>query len=234
MPLLLTTFLSAASFLLVMAANPGRAAVRATAAATQAQEAAVKFDAVILSPAEQAEMHKGRIILREVPTPGSKGRTFEAVGVIAGSLDEVLGIVTDYRRYHEFMPRVERTVVTDESDTVSLVEQHLKLPLGVHKRYRLRYTLRRGLEGFRVDWVKVAWPEVPLSQSVVDTSGYWQVTSFGEGRLLTVYRVCTDPGRVPLGMKGLALSLSKREVPKVIERVRYRLASLSGLRDPVE
>jgi hypothetical protein len=132
------------------------------------------------------------------------------------------------------MPRVERTVVTDESDAVSLVEQHLKLPLGVRKRYRLRYTLRKGPEGFRIDWVKVAWPEVPLSQSVVDTSGHWQVTSFGEGRLLAVYRVHTDPGRVPLGMKGLALSFSKREIPKVIERVRDRLASLFGSRGPVE
>jgi hypothetical protein len=225
-------FLSAASFLLVMAASPARASE--SARPSFGQEAVVQFDAVTLSPAEQAEIHKGRIISREVPTPGSKGRTFEAVGVIAGTLDEVLGIITDYRRYHEFMPRVERTVVTDESDAESLVEQHLKLPLGVRKRYRLRYTLRRGLDGFRVDWLKVAWPEVPLSQSVVDTSGYWQVTSFGEGRLLAVYRVYTDPGRVPLGMKGLALSLSKREVPKVIERVRDKLASLSGLRDPVE
>ena len=225
----LTLFLSAASFLLVMAATPAGASVRASSSAP-AQEALVQFEAVTLLPAEQAELHKGRIVPREVPTPGLKGRTFEAVGMITGTLDEVIGILTDYRRYHEFMPRVERTVVTDESDAVSLVEQHLKLPLGVRKRYRLRYTLRRGLEGFRIDWVKVAWPEVPLSQSVVDTSGHWQVTTFGEGRLLAVYRVYTDPGRVPLGMKGLALSLSKHEIPKVIERVRQRLRSLAAPR----
>ena len=229
MALLVTMFLSAASFLLVMAASPARAAVRPSASAP-AQEGLVQFEAVTLSPAEQAEIHKGRIVPRPVPTPGSKGRAFEAVGLITGTLDEVLGIVTDYRRYPEFMPRVERTVVTDESDAVSLVEQHLKLPLGVRKRYRLRYTLRRGPDGFRIDWVKVVWPEVPLSQSVVDTSGHWQVTSFGEGRLLAVYRVYTDPGRVPLGMKGLALSLSKHEIPKVIERVRQRLRSLAAPR----
>jgi len=229
--LIVSMFLPAASFLLVMTTSPARAAVRASAAA---QEDLVQFEVVTLLPAEQAEIHKGRIVPRDVPTPGLKGRAFEAVGMITGTLDEVLGILTDYRSYHEFMPRVERTVVTDESDGVSLVEQHLKLPLGVRKRYRLRYTLRRGPEGFRVDWVKVVWPEVPLSQSVVDTSGHWQVTSFGEGRLLAVYRVYTDPGRVPLGMKGLALSLSKHEIPKVIERVRKRLASLFGPRDSVE
>lgn len=233
MALIVTMFLSAACFSLVVTTSPARAAVR-TSAVAAAQEDLAQFEVVTLLPSEQAEIHKGRIVPREVPTPGLKGRAFEAVGLIKGTLDEVLGIITDYRSYHEFMPRVERTVVTDESDGVSLVEQHLKLPLGVRKRYRLRYTLRRGPGGFRVDWVKVVWPEVPMSQSVVDTSGHWQVTSFGEGRLLAVYRVYTDPGRVPLGMKGLALSLSKHEIPKVVERVRKRLASLFGPRRPIE
>ncbi len=111
---------------------------------------------------------------------------------------------------------------------VFLVEQYLKLPLGVHRRYRLRYTVRRGTDGFRIDWVKAPWPEVPLNHSVVDTSGHWQVGPFGDGRLLAIYHVYTDPGRVPLGMKGLALSLSKHELPKVIERVGQRLKAPAG------
>ena len=195
-----------------------------------AQEAPDRWEAVSLSPAEQVEIQQGKVVLRELPVRGKKGRTFEAVGVFTATLDEVLGIVTDFRRYSEFMPRVERTVVTDVSDTVFLVEQYLKLPLGVHRRYRLRYTLRREAEGFRIDWVKVSWPEVPLGHSVLDTSGHWQVGHFGEGRLLAVYRVYTDPGKVPLGMKGLVLSLSKREIPKVIERVGQRLKAGVGSR----
>jgi hypothetical protein len=217
---LVATFVWGASSLLFSTGPPARA-----------QEGRVQMEAVTLTSTEQAEIHAGEVILREVTSPGLKGRTYEAVGILAGTLEEALAIVTDYRRHAEFMPRVERTVVTDESETVSLIEEYLKLPLGVHKRYRLRYTLRRGAEGFRVDWVKVPWPEVPLSQSVVDTSGYWQITRFGEGRLLAVYHVYTDPGRVPLGMKGLALSLSKHEIPKIIERVRQRLLSRSGTRD---
>lgn len=227
--LLVAAVLGGASALFLVAGTPARASFQTS---PSAQGAAVAWEAVILSPDEQAEIRGGRIIVREVPAPGSKGRTFEAVGIITGRLDEVLEIVTDYRNYHEFMPRVERTVVTDESDTVSLVEQHLKLPLGVRKRYRLRYSVLWAEEGFWVEWHKVPWPEVPLSQSVVDTSGFWQVGQFGEGRLLAVYRVHTDPGRVPLGMKGLALSLSKHEIPKVIERVRKRHASRFGVREP--
>lgn len=192
------------------------------------QEGPVQWEPVILSPGEQIEIQSGKIVVREVPAPGLKGRTYEAVGIFTATLDEVLKVVTDYRHYDEFMPRVERTVVTDECPTVFLVEQYLKLPLGVHRRYRLRYTIRQGTGGFRIDWVKVPWPEVPLSHSVVDTSGHWQVGNFGQGRLLAVYRVYTDPGKVPLGMKGLALSLSKRELPKVIERVRQRLNAAPG------
>jgi hypothetical protein len=81
----------------------------------------------------------------------------------------------------------------------------------------------RGEAGFRIEWVKVAWPEVPLSQSVVETSGHWQVGRFAEDDLLALYHVYTDPGRVPLGMKGLAMSISKHDIPKIIEKVRQRL-----------
>lgn len=216
---LVATVLWGASTLLFLAGLPALA-----------QEGQLQMEAVTLTSAEQVEIQAGRVVLRALPSPGLKGRTYEAVGILEGTLEAALAIVTDYRRYAEFMPKVERTVVTDESDAVSVVEQYLKLPLGVHKRYRLRYTLRRGDEGFRVDWVKVPWPEVPLSHSVVDTSGYWQIARFGEGRLLAVYHVYTDPGKVPLGMKGLALSLSKREIPKVVERVRQRLEAISGPR----
>jgi hypothetical protein len=121
------------------------------------------------------------------------------------------------------MPRVERTVVTDESPTVAIVEQHLKLPLGMTRRYRLRYAYRELRGGFRVDWAKVPWPEVPPGHTVVDTWGHWQVSRGEDGALLAVYSVYTDPGHVPLGMKGLALSLSKHDLPKIIERVRARL-----------
>ena len=78
------------------------------------QEGPVQWEPVTLSPAEQIEIQAGRIVVRAVPAPGLKGRTYEAVGTFAAAMDEVLAIVTDFRHYGEFMPRVERTVVTDE------------------------------------------------------------------------------------------------------------------------
>ena len=187
------------------------------------QEAGLQLDPVVLSAAEQGEVLKGKIVVRSIPNPGLKGRTYEAIGNMAGELEDVLAVILDYRHYGEFMPRVERIVVTDEGPMVALIEQHLKLPLGITRRYRLRYTARVGADGFRVDWVKVPWPEVPLSHSVVDTSGHWQVGRHASGGLVALYHVYTDPRHVPLGMKGLALSISKHDLPKVIEAVRDRL-----------
>jgi hypothetical protein len=216
----MATLVGTASTLLVFAGLP---VGTAGGAPVPGQEGQLQLDPVTLSWAEQADIQAGRIIVREVPGPGLKGRIFEAVGVLPAKLEDAFAAITDYRNYADFMPRVERVVVTEEGPDVFLVEQYLKLPLGAHRRYRLKYTARRAPAGFRIDWIKVAWPEVPAPQTVAATSGHWQVSSFGEGRLLAVYYVYTDPGHVPLGMKGLALSLSKHDLPKVIEKVRERL-----------
>ena len=209
--------------LAVLAATGLALSAASGGSAGRPQETGLQLEPVVLSAAEQVEVFKGKIIVREVRDTGRKGRTFEAVGTFEAELDDVLAVILDYRHYGEFMPRVERIVVTDEGPAVALIEQHLKLPLGITRRYRLRYTARMGADGFRVDWVKVPWPEVPLSHSVVDTSGHWQVGRAASGGLLALYHVYTDPGHVPLGMKGLALSISKHDLPKVIEAVRSRL-----------
>lgn len=223
MTLLLTTLIGCASALILSAGLPMAGAAVRSPAPAGGQEGLIHLAPVTLSAREQTEIAAGRIVLREIPNPGLKGGTFEAVGLLTTTLDEALAVITDYPHYAEFMPRVERSVVAEESPTVFLIEQYLNLPFGAHRRYRLRYSARRATDGFRVDWVKVAWPEVPASQTVAETSGHWQVSSFGEGRLLAVYHVYTDPGYVPLGLKGLALSLSKRDLPKLIEKVRERI-----------
>jgi len=212
----------------VLAAAAAIAAVPGPRQDEAASRASLRLDPVILSAAEQAEVSRGKIVLRAVASPGLKGKAFEAVGTLPGTLDEVLAVVLDYRHYDAFMPRIDRTVVTDETPLVALVELHLKLPLGMSRRYRLRYSACVGSDGFRVDWVKVPWPEVPPSQTVVDTSGHWQVGRTADGELLGLYHVYSDPGRVPLGMKGLAASLSKHDLPKVIEAVRSRLRPPAG------
>jgi hypothetical protein len=179
-----------------------------------------------LTPRERADVLKGGIILRDMPTPGRPGKTFEALGILPGGVDEAYAIITDFRRYPEFMPRVERVAVKDESETVSIVEVRLAFPFGQSKQYRLKYLSSRTAEGFEVSWEKLAWPGLTPDQTVNDTSGRWLVRRFEAGGVLASYRVYLDTGPVPLGLTGIAQALGKRSLADVIERTRRRIREL--------
>ena len=187
-------------------------------------------DAPLAAP-ERTELLKGRVVLKELPNPGKKGRTFEAKGVLPCGLDDAFAVITDYARYPEFMPQVEQADVRPEGPGVAIVELHLGLPLGMKKRYRLRYEWARSEDGFDVTWQMIPWPEVPPGEQIADTSGGWRVRRFEGGGLLATYTFYTDPGHVPLGLTSLAMSLAKRSIPGVIERTRQRIRALSAPKD---
>ena len=214
MTALLALLFSAASFILLLAGTPARA--------WSASRPAAALE-LSLTPEERALIVKGKIVLREVPAPGRAGRTYEALGVVQGSLDEAVSVLTDFEHYPEFMPNVSAVTICEQVHPCSVIETSLRLPLGVKKRYRLRYTAGHDDAGFRLDWVKIDWPELKPSQTVVDTSGYWLVRGFEEGGLLVVYHVYTDPGHIPLGMSGLARSLAKAKIPDGIVSLRERI-----------
>lgn len=180
----------------------------------------------MLTPRERTDILKGSVIIRVVADPGQPGRTFEAVGTLPCGLDEAFAVITDYRRYPEFMPRVAQAVVKDEGDAGAVVEIRLSLPLGQSRRYRLKYESVRMEEGFVVAWRKVPWPELPGNQTVKDTSGRWLVRTFDAGGLLASYRVRTDPGPIPLGLDGVAEVLGKRSMADVISNLRRRVRTL--------
>ena len=219
MTVLLTMFLSAASFLLVLVVNPGRAADRVSLAAD---------NEIVLPPEERATVLRGKIVLRTLPSPGRKGRTYEAIGLIQGTLEEAVSVLTDFERYPEFMPNVSLSRVCERVEPCTVIETTLHLPLGVKKQYRLRYTGSREEDGFRLSWEMMPWPELKPSHTIADTSGFWLVRAFEEGGLIVVYRIYTDPGHVPLGLKGVALGVAKRKIPDGIVKLRERVRSVFG------
>jgi hypothetical protein len=181
---------------------------------------------IVLTPRERTDILKGSVIIRVLPDPGKPGKTFEAVGTLPCGLDEAFAVITDYRRYPEFMPRVAQTVVKEEGDAGAVVEIWLSLPLGQSRRYRLKYDSVRMGEGFVVAWQKVPWPELPANQTVRNTSGRWLVRTFEAGGLLASYRARTDPGPIPLGLDGVADALGKRSMADVITNLRRRVRAL--------
>jgi hypothetical protein len=213
---LLSALLSAATFFLLFAPVPTRAAESPPESNRE----------VALSPEERALILKGKIILRNLPNPGRKGRTYEAVGILQGSLDEAFAVLTDFGGYADYMPNVAAVRVCDVTGPCSVVEVKLRLPLGVKKQYRLRYTSARNDSGFEVSWQKLPWLELKPSQTVADTSGFWSVRTFEDRGLLAVYHVYTDPGHVPLGLTGIAQGVARSKIPAGISKLRERMQSL--------
>lgn len=211
---LLSALLSAAIFFLLSAGGPVRAAGSPRLESNRE---------VVLSPEERALILKGKIILRNLPNPGHKGRTYEAIGVLQGSLDEALAVLTDFGRYPEYMPNVGAVKICEVTDAGSVVEVKLHLPLGVKKQYRLRYSWTRDDSGFELIWDKLPWPELKPSQTVTDTSGFWSIRKFEGDRLLAVYHVYTDPGHVPLGLTGVAQGIARSKIPDGIVKLRERI-----------
>jgi len=196
------------------------------AAALTLLPTAARGQDISLNPVERARVRSGRILVREIPNPGMAGKTFEAVGRLPGTLDEALTVITDFRHYAEFMPRIARAEVKDESEHACVVEIRIGLPLGQSRQYRLAFESVRTNTGFVVAWRKVPWPELPPAQTVKDTSGRWLVGRCEEGGLLASYLVYTDPSPVPLGLTAVANAFGRGGVKDVIERVRLRLRTL--------
>lgn len=181
---------------------------------------------VVLSPEERAIVLKGKIVLRDIPNPDRKGRTYEAVGILQGSLDEAFAVLTDFGSYADFMPSVGASRVCDITGPCSVVEVKLHLPLGVRKQYRLRYTSTRYDSGFEVVWEMIPWPELKPSQTIADTSGFWNISPFEDGGLLAVYHIYTEPGSVPLGLTKVAYGVARSKIPDGIEKLRERIRSV--------
>ncbi|HSA97334.1 MAG TPA: hypothetical protein VLJ16_14890 [Acidobacteriota bacterium] len=214
MALPVTAVLSAASLLLFMAASPAHP--------PQSISAAVD-PKVVLTPEERALVLRGKIILRSHADPGLKGRTYEAIGLIQGSLAEAECVLVDFESYPDYMPNVAAIKVCERTGLMTVVETTLDLPLGMTKQYRLRYTAARDEDGFRLSWEMLPWPELKPSRTIADTSGFWRASEFDGGGLLVVHHVYTDPGHVPLGLTGIARGVAKHKVPDGIVKLRERI-----------
>jgi hypothetical protein len=184
------------------------------------------LETITLAPQERAAVLGGRIVVRELPATAEPVRTFEAVGLLPGSLDEAFAVIAGFRRYAEFMPSVKRTLVREESGNVSVVEIGIGLPFGQSRRYRLRYEWRRTEAGFVLTWRKVPWPELEPGQTVADTGGRWLVRRLEGGGLVASYLFFTDPRPVPLGLSGFAQAFGRKSGPDVIRAVERRILAL--------
>lgn len=97
-------------------------------------------NAISLAEPEKKRVAQGEIVVREIAAAGKNGRTFEAIGLIKASRNNVLKVLMDYKKYPEFMPNVSRVEIVEQDENAAVLNYTLTLPLVNIKKYRLKIT----------------------------------------------------------------------------------------------
>ncbi len=173
----------------------------------------------------KASIIKGNVVIRQVAKLEKNKQEYEAIGLIAGTLNEVSGVLADYANYPKFMPDVEEITVRNSSDGGTIVDHKLGLPLGFVKKYRLKFHSKKEEGRTQMFWKKLPWPELKAKQTVVDTYGQWIIEDFPDkdGHVLAYYRVYTDIGKVPLGTRWIVDALTSESIGDMFKGTTRRV-----------
>jgi hypothetical protein len=181
---------------------------------------------ISLNEHEKKLISRGDIVVREIAA-GKKGRTFEAIGLVKASRKSVLRVVTDYKKYPEFMPNVSRIDIVEQRGNEAVLNYTLSLPMGKIKKYRLKISESTpGNQYSLLEWHMLKWPEVKVEETIADTTGYWRIEEKSQNSSLVLYHVYTDPGSIPFGLGWIVDVLTKKSVPDVLLQTRKRAEKL--------
>ena len=171
----------------------------------------------------------GEIVVREIDAGGKKGRTLEAVGLIKASRKNIVRVLTDYKKYPQFMPNVSRIEVVEQRGNEVFLNYTLTLPLGKIKKYRLRISESEFADNISsIEWQMQKWPGLKTEETISDTTGYWHIKERSDNISLVLYHVYTDPGPIPFGMGWIVEILSKKSIPEVLLQTKRRAEKLYG------
>ncbi len=172
---------------------------------------------------------KGKIIIRKISGHRKNAEEYHAIGLIEGTLDEVSGVLTDYKYYPEFMPNIQEITIRSSTDEGFVIDHKLGLPMGVVKKYRLKYWAKKEPDRIQLFWKKLPWPELKPKETVIDTWGQWILEEYPEEdhHVLAYYRVYTDPGKIPFGMGWIVDILTKESIPNIIKQTRRRVNQMT-------
>jgi ribosome-associated toxin RatA of RatAB toxin-antitoxin module len=190
-------------------------------------------NSISLDEHEKKRIAQGEIIVREIDAVEKSGRTFEAIGLINASANNVMQVLKDYKKYPDFMPNVSRIEIVEQSGNVAVLNYTLTLPLKIIKKYRLRLSVNEAEEqSSLIEWQMEEWPELKMEETIRDTSGYWRIEAQSENKSLALYHLYTDPGSIPFGLGWIVDVLSKNSVPQVLLQTKDRTEELSRLKAP--
>ncbi len=175
---------------------------------------------------DMSRLSDSQIALADVSKPDRAGKAFLAATLINAPMQKICAVIQDFPAYPDFMPNMDKTKVTQAASDYSLVDMTLKLPLGKIKKYRLKMQPASSPQSCQLSWKLVPWEGLKQEETIVDTSGYWQLSPAPSNPNQTVvkYFVYTDPGPVPTGLGWIVDSMSKDSIPKTLEALRNKVA----------
>jgi hypothetical protein len=170
----------------------------------------------------------GKTTVHKVGDFEKSAQEYDAIGLIEGTLEQVSGVVADFKSYPKFMPNVSEITVRSSDDEAAVVDYKLGLPLGIVKKYRLKFWSKKEDTRYQLSWKKLPWPALKAKETVVDSYGQWIIEDFPgkDNHVLAYYRVYTDPGNIPLGTGWIADALTKQSMPEMFRRMQTRVKEL--------
>jgi ribosome-associated toxin RatA of RatAB toxin-antitoxin module len=186
--------------------------------------------AINLNAQEQQTVHEQEVLVRERPTNGKPGKTFEAVAIMEANSEVIQDIVMDYASYPDFMPNVSRVGILRQEDTTALLNYTLSLPLGKIKKYRVRMkTSEPDDQTSLIQWQLEKWPGLKPKETIRNTTGFWRIEELDAKRSLVLYHVYTDPGKIPFGLGWIVDLLGKDSVPEILLKTKARAEKVTAL-----
>lgn len=193
------------------------------------------------------KLAEGEILSYIQLLPNSKTHRCELMGLIQAPIQTVWNVISDYSRYHEFMPRTPVTFLVDPEALNSRQEKNIANwnqfekelidfrvneygdnPFYFYNRFKMPFPLKdrhyilkieRFPEIFRSQWIEI------LGNTRVNT-GSWTLVSFEEkpGTTLAIYSLDVDTG-LPLPTKILQTAMKK--LPEIIRALRHHIHFLT-------
>lgn len=176
-------------------------------------------------PAELANLSESKVSLVDTTKAGSPGKSFAAGTLIAAPVQDLCTLLQNYEAYPSFMPNTTSARISQKGAGFSVLDVTLGLPMGKVKKYRLRMEPKVAAGSCKIAWKLLPWPGLKPEESIVDTTGYWDLApSSIAGKTAVKYMVYTDAGPIPFGLGWIVDSLSKDSIPQTLEALRKRAA----------
>ena len=169
------------------------------------------------------ETHVEVIDVSNLAVPGN---TYVAATLMNGSVQKLCSAIMNYSEYPQFMPNTDKTTIVSMAEDATVIEMTLGLPLGKHKKYRLKMMPAVTPEYCQLSWKLVPWEGLQASETIVDTAGYWQLTPYpkDKSKTLVKYYVFADPGPIPYGLGWIVDVMTRISLPRTLEALRERVA----------